>query len=131
MLHGERWKANSYQTLIRIFIHNFLFPPQVLFLRSVVLPNLSLERDKLRSDLLDSNQRSSDLAQEMDEQSARAEAAARNSIRWDIGIGGNESISRKMLAGKKGEMNVNIAVDFLWKFDNQTKAFLGKKVLCF
>ena len=52
----------------------------------MVLPNLSLERDKLRSDLLDSNQRSSDLAQEMDEQSARAEAAARNSIRCENNI---------------------------------------------
>ncbi len=65
----------------------FLLPnSQVRHLRLSLVPNLSLERDKLRSDLSESNQRAADLAQEIDEQNARTEDRAREQIRLGGGF---------------------------------------------
>ncbi len=54
---------------------------EVRYLRSVTVPNLILERDKLRSDLTESNQRTVDLATEIDEQNAKTERAANERLR--------------------------------------------------
>ena len=65
---------------------------EVTFLRSQNL-NLKSEKEKLRSDIVEANQRSAIMAQEIDDQNAKLESAGKQRL-WEMEQRHSESIRR-------------------------------------